>query len=323
MELVLEWLKAFAADIWSAIKHIGYVDVLDILFVTVLFYFVYKFIRTRRAGKLALGVAVFILLLILTSALEMQAAQFLMKNVIQIGLVTVIVVFQPELRAALEVLGNRVKAFGDIQKDSLDLKPMIAQLTEAVDDMSRDKTGALIVIERMTALGDQIITGTVLNADVQCELVKNIFFNKAPLHDGAMIIRNSRIHAAGCILPLTSRTDLTKDLGMRHRAALGLSENSDALIIVVSEETGTVSLVEDGEIKRGFSSNELKHELEDILIGSDDAQKMSVIRRVKETTSRKHHAPSRGKKNVIGNGEGDADSAKAAESRSSDKAEKQ
>ena len=296
MEVVLEWIKTFVSDIWSTIKHIGYVDILDIIFVTVLFYFVYKFIRTRRAGKLALGVAVFILLLLLTSALEMQAAQFLMTNVFQIGLVTVIVVFQPELRAALEVLGKGVKAFGDVPKDTEKLGTMIEQLTEAVDDMSRDKTGALIVIERTTALGDQIITGTVLNADVQCELVKNIFFNKAPLHDGAMIIRQSRIHAAGCILPLTGRNDLTKDLGMRHRAAIGLSENSDALVIVVSEETGNISLVTDGEIERGYTAAKLKIALEGILIGNDELSRRSVIRRVK-VPGLKNHVTGRHNKN--------------------------
>lgn len=285
MQIIIDWLKAFALNIWDTIKLMSLVDFFDIVFVSFLFYFIYKFIRTRRAGKLALGVAVFIGLLLLTRVLEMQAAQFILTNVFQIGLVTVIVVFQPELRSALEMLGGEsmkgVKALGEARSD--DMVTVIDELVEAVASMSEEKTGALIVMERTTMLGDQIITGTVVNADVQSELVKNIFYNKAPLHDGAMIIRAGRIHAAGCLLPLSARTDLIKALGMRHRAAIGLSENSDAVVIVVSEETGTISLVIDGEIARNYTPSKLKAELTQLFIGDSESAKKRVIRRVKRS----------------------------------------
>lgn len=291
MKMFWEWAEAFVLDIWGTLKLMRFVDVLDILFVTLLFYYIYKFIKTRRAGKLALGVAVFIVLLMLTRAFDMQTAQFLLTNVFQIGLITVIVVFQPELRSALEMLGGEsikgVKALGE-SKSTENIKGVIDEVVEAVFDMSDDKTGALIVMERTTLLGDQIITGTVVNADVQSELIKNIFFNKAPLHDGAMIIRNGRIHAAGCLLPLTQRTDLIKALGMRHRAAIGLSENSDAVVIVVSEETGNVSVVINGEITRNYTNEKLKSELLSLFAADDDSTKYGVIKRVKKQKKHKN-----------------------------------
>lgn len=290
MALFFDWIKALALDIWGTLKLIGIVDVFDIIFVALLFYYVYKFIKTRRAGKLALGVAVFIVLLVLTRVFEMQTAQFLLTNVFQIGLITVIVVFQPELRSALEMLGGEsikgVKALGE-SRSVENIRHVIDETVEAVFDMSDEKTGALVVMERTTLLGDQIITGTVINADVQSELIKNIFFNKAPLHDGAMIIRDGRIHAAGCLLPLTQRTDLIKALGMRHRAAIGLSENSDAVVIVVSEETGNVSLVKDGEIARNYTHEKLTSELLTLFDADEENPKYSVIKRVKMTKSKK------------------------------------
>lgn len=295
MKMFLEWAEAFVLDLWGTLKLMRFVDVLDILFVTLLFYYVYKFIKTRRAGKLALGVAVFIVLLMLTRAFDMQTAQFLLTNVFQIGLITVIVVFQPELRSALEMLGGEsikgVKALGE-SKSTENIKNVIDEVTEAVFDMSDDKTGALIVMERTTLLGDQIITGTVVNADVQSELIKNIFFNKAPLHDGAMIIRNGRIHAAGCLLPLTQRTDLIKALGMRHRAAIGLSENSDAVVVVVSEETGNVSVVINGEITRNYTNETLKSELLSLFDADEDSAKYGVIKRVKKQKNKKREKKS-------------------------------
>ncbi len=295
MKMFWEWAEAFVLDLWGTLKLMRFVDVLDILFVTLLFYYVYKFIKTRRAGKLALGVAVFIVLLMLTRAFDMQTAQFLLTNVFQIGLITVIVVFQPELRSALEMLGGEsikgVKALGE-SKSTENIKNVIDEVTEAVFDMSDDKTGALIVMERTTLLGDQIITGTVVNADVQSELIKNIFFNKAPLHDGAMIIRNGRIHAAGCLLPLTQRTDLIKALGMRHRAAIGLSENSDAVVVVVSEETGNVSVVINGEITRNYTNETLKSELLSLFDADEDSAKYGVIKRVKKQKNKKREKKS-------------------------------
>ncbi|MCD8003771.1 MAG: diadenylate cyclase CdaA [Clostridia bacterium] len=272
MDVFVEWLKTTAESVLSTLGLITLIDVLDIAFVSFLFYSVYKFIRTRRAGKLAVGVAVFFLILILTDFLEMQTTQFLMTYVVQMGVIAVIILFQPELRSALEMIGGEsmkgVKVFGEA-KDADVYHHAVSELTEAVSDMSASKTGALIAIERTTPLGDHMIAGTVLNADVECELIKNLFFNKAPLHDGAVIISGSRIHAAGCLLPLSTRTDLIKALGMRHRAAIGLSENSDAYVIVVSEETGTISVAENGEIRRDYTPEMLRDELNAIFFPDD------------------------------------------------------
>lgn len=292
METVTSWLRDFTENILRTLSLLTFrdsfyeslVNILDILFVAVLFYYVFKFIRRRRAGKLALGIAVFLIILLLTQLLEMHAAQFLLSNVFQIGLVTIIVVFQPELRSALEMLGGEtVKGPFKRPRDVSETTAMIDELSDTMAELSESKTGALVVIERTTLLGDHIITGTVINADVQRELIKNIFFNKAPMHDGAMIIRNNRIHAAGCLLPLTTRTDLIKDLGMRHRAAIGLSENSDAIILVCSEETGTISFVENGEIERNYTATMLKARLRAELIG-DDEKKHPIRRTVKNVS---------------------------------------
>ncbi len=295
MNAIMEWLRDFGKNILRTLSLLTFqdsfvdslVNIIDILFVAVLLYFVFKFIRSRRAGKLAIGVAVFLLILAVTQALEMHAAQFLLGNVVQIGLVTVIVVFQPELRSALEVIGGEtVMAPFKRSRDVSETTAMIDVVADAVADMSESKTGALIVIERTTLLGDHIITGTVINANVEKELIKNIFFNKAPMHDGAMIIRGNRIHAAGCLLPLTTRTDLIKELGMRHRAAIGLSENSDAIVIVCSEETGTISFVEGGEISRNYTPTMLKAQLRSELVGDDDGKKHTIRRTVKNVTGR-------------------------------------
>ncbi|MCD7776717.1 MAG: diadenylate cyclase CdaA [Firmicutes bacterium] len=293
MDAFVEWLNAMFESVTSTLSLLTLIDVIDIAFVAFLFYSVYKFIRTRRAGKLALGVAVFFLILILTDLLEMRMTQFLMTYVVQMGFIAVIILFQPELRSALEMIGGEsmkgVKVFGEV-KGADELHHAIGELTEAVADMSRTKTGALIAIERTTPLGDHMIAGTVLNADVESELIKNLFFNKAPLHDGAVIISGSRIHAAGCLLPLSTRTDLIKELGMRHRAAIGLSENSDAYVIVVSEETGTISVAEKGEIRRDYTPEMLEGELYGIFFPDDTKRKR------KRLTARRHTDKSKPKK---------------------------
>ena len=294
MDSIITWLGEFAENVLHTLSLLTFkesfigslVNIADIIFVAILFYYVFKFIRRRRAGKLALGVAVFLIILAATQIFEMHASQFLLANVFQIGLITVIVVFQPELRSALEMLGGEtVKVPFKRPRDVSETTSMIDELADTVAELSESKTGALIVIERTTLLGDHIITGTVINADVQRELIKNIFFNKAPMHDGAMIIRDNRIHAAGCLLPMTTRTDLIKDLGMRHRAAIGLSENSDAIVIVCSEETGIVSYVEGGEISRNYTPTMLKAQLRAELIGDDSDSKLHPIKRTVKNVS--------------------------------------
>lgn len=259
-----EWLTDFAGGILRTIKSISFLDIIDIIGVAFLLYYIYKFIRDRRAGKLALGVAFIIAFQILSDILEMHAMQYILQNVLQVGLITLVVLFQPELRSALEKMGGEslrgIRSIGE-QKGMSPVYAAIDSVAAAVADMSASKTGALIVFERSTKLGDLILTGTVINADPTPFLIKNVFFNKAPLHDGALIVRDGRLYAAGCLLPLSTNPDIIKDLGTRHRAAIGMSENSDAVVVVVSEETGTVSIAYEGKLKRGFSRNSLSKEL--------------------------------------------------------------
>ena len=245
---------------------------LDILLVSVIIFYIVKFIRERRASKLAIGVVIVIGVLIVSEILEMRAMSFLLSNVVQVGLIALVILFQPELRAALEKVGSSsFKTFKNtISKDKEHAKgDNIANICQAVSELAREYTGALIIIERNTPLGDIIKTGTVINADICVEMLKNIFFNKAPMHDGAVVIHNNRIYAAGCFLPMSKNDDIIKDLGTRHRSAIGMSEESDAVVIVVSEETGTISIALNGELRRNYDYNSLKHELTSLLGAAD------------------------------------------------------
>jgi diadenylate cyclase len=257
------------------------IDIIDILIVSVVVYYLIKFIRERRAGKLALGVVVLIFLQAVGQMLNFMALQFIMQNVFQVGLIALVVVFTPEIRSALEKMGGQplrnLKSITE-QKDIQAITGMINDMCEALFDLSKDKTGALVVIERSTKLGDVIKSGTLINADMSPFLLKNIFFNKAPLHDGAVIVRGTRIYAAGCFLPLSVNTDIIKDLGTRHRAAIGMSENSDAIVLVVSEETGIISMAHEGKLRRSFDYMSLRSELVGMLI--HDANLGTTVRRV-------------------------------------------
>lgn len=268
-----EWLTDFSGGILRTITSISFFDIIDIIGVAFLLYYVYKFIRDRRAGKLALGVVFIFVFQILSDVLEMHAMQYILQNVLQVGLITLVVLFQPELRSALEKVGGEslrgIRSIGE-QKGTSQVYAAIDSVAAAVTEMSSSKTGALIVFERSTKLGDLILTGTVINADPSPFLIKNVFFNKAPLHDGALIVRDGRLYAAGCLLPLSTNPDIIKDLGTRHRAAIGMSENSDAVVVVVSEETGTVSIAYEGTLKRGFSRNSLSKELRKYMIESHE-----------------------------------------------------
>ena len=264
------------------LKDMSFVDIIDILIVSVLFYYVIKFIRDRRAGKLAIGVVFLLIFQIIGEVFNLIAVRFIMQNVFQVGILAIIVVFHPELRSMLENVGGEslkgLKSIGT-QKDVQTVSNMINDICETVCDLSNDKTGALIVIERSTKLGDVIKTGTVINADMTPYLLKNIFFNKAPLHDGAVIMRDSRIYAAGCVLPLPLNTDIIKDLGTRHRAGIGMSETSDAVVLIVSEETGTISTAIKGQLKRNHDYTTLKMELDELLLPHHNTIKRKISKK--------------------------------------------
>ncbi len=255
-------------------RPVTVLDILDIAVLALLFYFVFRFIRERRAGKLAAGVLMLIVVEVLAHLLHLNALEFILSNLFQVGLIALIILFQPELRSVLEKMGSQpidsLKSITD-QKNSESTRKMIKNVSVAVGDLAANKTGALIVIERSTKLGDVTRSGVPINADPVPALIKNIFYNKAPLHDGAMIIRGDKIAAAGCFLTNTNRLDIPEDLGSRHRAAIGASEICDAAIIVVSEETGTISLALEGQLIRGFTKNSLEKELIRILCGSKEA----------------------------------------------------
>lgn len=266
-------MKEFFSEIFGTIKTISFFDVIDIVCVAILFYFLYKFMRDRRSGKLILGLVVLFMLEFFSRFFDMYVIQYILQNVFQAGLIAAAVIFQPELRSALEKVGGQplksLKSIGDTKSSPEEIA--INVVATAAADLSASKTGALIVFERSTRLGDLILTGTVIDAVPTAYLIKNIFFNKAPLHDGALIIRNARLHAAGCLLPLSQNTDIIKDLGTRHRAAIGMSENSDAVVVVVSEETGMISVAVEGVLYRGYDKDSLAEALKKLIIFDNGA----------------------------------------------------
>ena len=264
--------KEFFEYLLNQVKNITIIDVIDILLVSVLIYYFYKFIKGRRAGKLAIGLLLFFALLFVSSIAEMQAMYFLLRNFVQVGLLAIIIVFQPELRSMLEQMGAQpMKNFNRFTSASqkADLEKAIDSICDAAAEFSLKRTGALIVLERETKLGDVIKTGTVVNAECTLFLIRNIFFDKAPLHDGAIIVRDGRIHAAGCFLPLSSQ-DIDQNLGTRHRAGLGMSENSDAMVIIISEETGNITLAQYGTLKKCNNIAKLKKELRGAILPEGD-----------------------------------------------------
>ncbi|MBR5134332.1 MAG: diadenylate cyclase CdaA [Clostridia bacterium] len=263
----------FFVDIWEKIviffTTINVVAAaLDILIVAFVAYSLIKLVRDSRAEQLIKGIVLLVAAYFVADLFELQALRFLIDILFDNALILVVVVFQPEIRRALEQIGHtRISSFST-RNDPDKTKEAIAAICGAVEILQRQRMGALIVFERHTKLGEIINTGTVVDADPSPELIGNIFFNKAPLHDGAMIIRNGRVCAAGCILPLTANLSLSSSLGTRHRAAVGMSENSDALVVVVSEETATISLAKSGELTRDYTPKTLRVMLENEMLSA-------------------------------------------------------
>lgn len=252
---LLSFVKACFIDFTIA-------DAADILLLSVIFFFAFRFLKGRKAGVLIVGIAIFTALLIAAYVFNLEATHFVFSQIFKIGVLALIIIFQPEIRDALEKVGSGsisgIMSFGDQKKKRQMYSAAIANICTAVGDLANTKTGALIVIGRTTKLDDVIQTGIAINADVNSSLIRNLFFNKAPLHDGAIVIEDARITAAACLLPLTRRTDIDSDLGTRHRAAVGMCEVSDAIVIVVSEETGTISVAFDCELTRNYTSDSLR-----------------------------------------------------------------
>ena len=234
----------------NIVSSVGLTDILDIAIVAFLVYTVLGFIRETRAEQLAKGLLVLVVVTLLSDIFHLYTLHWILSNLMTVGLLALVVLFQPELRRALEKLGRSkfINITGDVDKD--DAKRIVTEMSKAIELMSASRTGALMVIERETTLNDIVETGTIIDAAISAEMIGNVFYEGAPLHDGAVIVRGGRLYAAGCVLPLTQNKKLGKELGTRHRAGIGITEASDALVIIVSEETGVISLAQNGELTR-------------------------------------------------------------------------
>ena len=266
----------FINIVTNTVKNITVFSVLDILVVSYMFYKFYMLMNETRAEQLLKGILFIILLIPISSLLHLTMLNWILEKTLTIGVLSLIIIFQPEIRKALEHIG--ISAFTDkhILEDKEKMDEVITEIVDAVENLSKSRTGALIIIEQTTGLGDIISTGTKIDSIVSSALLENIFVVNTPLHDGASIIRNDRIAASGCFLPLTNNTEINKKLGTRHRAAIGVSEVSDALVIIVSEETGVISLAVNGNLTRHYTKERLK----DILI------KIITYRQTKQVTYR-------------------------------------
>ncbi len=268
--VAMTFFEKCAAFFANCFANFSLADILDIALIAIFVFYLYRFIRERRAGKLALGVVFLFALNIVSGWAGLETVEFVLDHIFEVGLLALVVVFQPELRSMLEQVGG--DSFKGIKNLTMNeaarqtsKRKMIADLCSAVCDMAKEKTGALIVLERTTKLGDVAGTGTPLNAEISSSLLQTIFYDKAPLHDGAVIIREGKIAAAGCFLPLTEQSNISRELGTRHRAALGMSENSDAIVLVVSEETGVISIARAGKLKRNYDYVALQKALTELL----------------------------------------------------------
>lgn len=269
-------------SILSIIKTIQLRDIVDILAIALLIFGLFKLIQETRAVQLLKGVIMLLIVYFLSSLIGLVMLSSLLRTFFEAAVVVIAIIFQPEIRKALEQMGRNntykkyIKIFTKHHKGDEWKKAVEKSIVDAADTavlFSRSKTGALLVFERETMLSDIAATGTIIDAETSVALFGNIFFNKAPLHDGASIIRDGKLFAAGCILPLTSNRNVDINLGTRHRAGLGISEQSDAVVLIVSEETGVISLAVNGILLREFTREELIKKLEQFLIydrGYDD-----------------------------------------------------
>lgn len=250
-------------------------DLVDVIILAIIIYQLTKILRETRAIQLLKGIALLFLVLLVSDWLNLNALNYVLGNTMQAGLFAIVVIFQPELRNMLERMGRSkagriIDVFSGATAQDKTMH-VIDELCDAAADLSRTKTGALIVIERETKLGDVIRTGSIVNADMSAALLENIFVPNTPLHDGAVIVRGDRIYTAGCLLPLTSNPNLSHELGTRHRAALGISEASDAMVIVVSEETGKISIAINGTLTRNLDRDSLHRALGRVFISEPNS----------------------------------------------------
>ena len=262
------------STLWATLKTFQFKDAVDIAIITLILYYLLRLFRQTRAGQLVKGVVVLLIAYGISAIFSLTMVNYILRALFEFAIIIIVVVFQPELRQALERLGT-TRTLKNIvspgsQTSTLSVTKAVTDVADACTVFSSSKTGALIVFERDSVLSEIANTGTFLNSDTSVALFGNIFFNKAPLHDGATIIRSGKILSAGCILPLTTNNNVSSSLGTRHRAALGMSEESDAVVVVVSEETGTISIAVGGTLIRDLNRESLFQKLSDLIISGEN-----------------------------------------------------
>lgn len=266
--------------ILSIIRNITIINIIDIIIVAYLFYKAYFLIKQTRAEQLVKGLVLIFIVTQLSRAFGLVTLYTIIQNTITVGLIALVIIFQPELRKALEHLGSSRIINKRIYETNEEIEEMVDEIIIAAMNLSSTKTGALVILEQDTGLNEYTVNGVKLDAIVTSSLLENIFVENTPLHDGAVIIRKNRILAAACVLPLTEQ-NIKKEMGTRHRAAIGITENSDAIAIVVSEETGTISLAYNGKITRNYNAERLKIVLTKLLERNINEEKNNVVKKVK------------------------------------------
>lgn len=276
----MEYLKS----LWTLLSEMRLIDFVDIIVVAFLFYKLLPIFRSTGTARVMWVIVVVVAVAGLSNILEMHTLTFLLSQLLAIGLVAIVVLFQPELRRMIDQVGNniKVKSFLSTERSTADMVPVIEQTVRACEVMSRERVGALVVFARDHRLEEHFKTGTMLDAQVSEQLIRNVFFPKASLHDGAMIIRDNRVAAAGCVLPLSESDRLNADLGTRHRAGVGLSEVTDAVVVIVSEETGVISVAVGGMLKRHLAPQTLERLLRNELCPEDTQKKESVMDKLRK-----------------------------------------
>lgn len=281
MSAILDTVYTFWNQFVYTISNVRVFDIIDILIIAFIVYKAIEFLRETRAGQLVKGIVFLLALYAFAIAFELAVLRWLLSAVFGSAIVAIAIIFQPELRRLLERVGQT--KIGNLQSGGDETEVItdsVNKICKAAGQMQKTKTGALIVFERKTQLGEIINTGTVVDAEVSESLVNNIFFPKSPLHDGAVIVRDGRIYAASCILPLTQSTDFSSQLGTRHRAAIGMTENSDAIVLIVSEETGTISIAFNGQITRNYTVESAFNEIKDKLVNDNEQENDSLVKRI-------------------------------------------
>ena len=286
-------IRSFFQEMRYAIPTLNVMDVVDILVVAFIIYKVMLLIRSTSASRVARSILLLLIVTWLTDVLHMYALNWIMTRIIEVGVIALVIVFQPELRRALERFGGKtfLRLSDSVTNRSVEQSAIEATVS-ACEIMAKERVGVLLVFERETSLEEYFKTGTLIDAKVTEQLLRNLFFKNSPLHDGAVIIRNGRVAAAGCVLPLSENTHLSSDIGTRHRAGIGMSEASDAVVVIVSEETGTISVAIGGMLKRHLAPQTLEKLLTNELLPEEDGKKRNLIDRLRSLFAKKeepHH----------------------------------